>query len=348
MTDRVAAFERRWPRPRGAPRSSSWTCSAPSSSRARRWKSRPPATWSPASRTLLAAFRAQRPARRLHRVPLLGRRAAPGRRAPPRAPPRGARRAARPRPAVVLMPGRARTMSPRRRPRAPRPTSWSCDKPTTTPSTAPRSTARSARAGVTTLVITGTMTDICVLATVVGGFNREYRITVVEDGWPRCGRRSSAPRWTSSGAPTARVQPAKRVARRALEPRSFAREDPAMSARELRFHGCIPANLLPFTRRPRDRRARLPRAPALARRHAGRHRHRGQWPCRRGVLAHARGAQARARHRAGRGRGQGAGDRRRLLGRHAARRSSWRATRGPPAPRGSSSSRRRSSCGARR
>ena len=42
--------------------------------------------------------------------------------------------------------------------------------------------------GVTSVVITGTMTDICVLATVVGAFNREYRITVVEDGvatlWP--------------------------------------------------------------------------------------------------------------------------------------------------------------------
>jgi ureidoacrylate peracid hydrolase len=36
--------------------------------------------------------------------------------------------------------------------------------------------------GVTSLVLTGTMTDICVLATVVGAFNREYRLTVVEDG----------------------------------------------------------------------------------------------------------------------------------------------------------------------
>jgi nicotinamidase-related amidase len=35
--------------------------------------------------------------------------------------------------------------------------------------------------GVTTLVVTGTMTDICVLATVVGGFNREYRMAVVQD-----------------------------------------------------------------------------------------------------------------------------------------------------------------------
>ena len=42
--------------------------------------------------------------------------------------------------------------------------------------------------GVTSLVVTGTMTDICVLATAIGGFNREYRITVVEDAvatiWP--------------------------------------------------------------------------------------------------------------------------------------------------------------------
>jgi nicotinamidase-related amidase len=31
------------------------------------------------------------------------------------------------------------------------------------------------------LVLTGTMTDICVLATAIGGMNREYRMTVVED-----------------------------------------------------------------------------------------------------------------------------------------------------------------------
>jgi ureidoacrylate peracid hydrolase len=35
--------------------------------------------------------------------------------------------------------------------------------------------------GVGTLVITGTMTDVCVLATVSGGFSREYRMVVVED-----------------------------------------------------------------------------------------------------------------------------------------------------------------------
>ncbi len=46
--------------------------------------------------------------------------------------------------------------------------------------------------GVTSLVVTGTMTDICVLATVIGAFSREYRITVVEDGvatlWPEIQR----------------------------------------------------------------------------------------------------------------------------------------------------------------
>jgi nicotinamidase-related amidase len=46
--------------------------------------------------------------------------------------------------------------------------------------------------GVQALVVTGTMTDICVLATVVGAFNREYRVTVVEDGvatlWPEIQR----------------------------------------------------------------------------------------------------------------------------------------------------------------
>jgi len=47
---------------------------------------------------------------------------------------------------------------------------------------------------VTHLVLTGTMTDICVLATVIGGMNREYRMTVVEDGtatlWPEIQRAS--------------------------------------------------------------------------------------------------------------------------------------------------------------
>ena len=45
---------------------------------------------------------------------------------------------------------------------------------------------------VSSLVVVGTMTDICVLASVVGAFNREYRITVVEDGvstlWPEIQR----------------------------------------------------------------------------------------------------------------------------------------------------------------
>lgn len=42
--------------------------------------------------------------------------------------------------------------------------------------------------GVTSLVVTGTLTDICVLASVVGAFDREYRLVVVEDAvatlWP--------------------------------------------------------------------------------------------------------------------------------------------------------------------
>ena len=46
--------------------------------------------------------------------------------------------------------------------------------------------------GVTSLVVTGTMTDICVLATVISALHREYRVTVVEDGvatlWPEIQR----------------------------------------------------------------------------------------------------------------------------------------------------------------
>lgn len=46
--------------------------------------------------------------------------------------------------------------------------------------------------GIASLVVAGTMTDICVLATVIGAFNREYRVTVVEDGvatlWPEIQR----------------------------------------------------------------------------------------------------------------------------------------------------------------
>jgi nicotinamidase-related amidase len=56
--------------------------------------------------------------------------------------------------------------------------------------------------GITTLVVTGTMTDICVLATVVGGFNREYRMLVAEDAvatlWPAI----QAPRSTSWAGPS--------------------------------------------------------------------------------------------------------------------------------------------------
>lgn len=65
--------------------------------------------------------------------------------------------------------------------------------------------------GITHLVITGTLTDICVLATVMGGFNREYRMTVVEDGvatlWPDIQRATL----DIIGRAYARVQPAKTV-----------------------------------------------------------------------------------------------------------------------------------------
>jgi ureidoacrylate peracid hydrolase len=46
--------------------------------------------------------------------------------------------------------------------------------------------------GVSSLVVTGTLTDVCVLASVVGGFHHEYRIAVVEDAvatlWPETQR----------------------------------------------------------------------------------------------------------------------------------------------------------------
>ena len=65
--------------------------------------------------------------------------------------------------------------------------------------------------GVTHLVITGTLNDICVLATVFGGFTREYRVTVVEDGvatlWPEIQRATL----DIIGRAYGRVQPAKTV-----------------------------------------------------------------------------------------------------------------------------------------
>ncbi len=45
---------------------------------------------------------------------------------------------------------------------------------------------------MTSLVVTGTLTDICVLASIVGAFNREHRVTVAEDAvatlWPEIQR----------------------------------------------------------------------------------------------------------------------------------------------------------------
>ena len=66
--------------------------------------------------------------------------------------------------------------------------------------------------GIGTLVVTGTMTDICVLGTVIGGFNREYRMIVVEDGvatlWPEIQRATL----DIIGRAYARVRSAKEVA----------------------------------------------------------------------------------------------------------------------------------------
>ena len=94
------------------------------------------------------------------------------------------------------------------------------------------------------------MTDICVLATVVGGFNREYRMVVVEDGWRPCGPRSRTPRSTSSAAPTRACMPAKDVADELAAWYGLptaARCGSVGMTTAMRFRGCIPANLLPFT-----------------------------------------------------------------------------------------------------
>jgi nicotinamidase-related amidase len=66
--------------------------------------------------------------------------------------------------------------------------------------------------GVTHLVVTGTLTDICVLATVVGGFNREYRMTVVEDGVATLWAEIQRATLDIIGRAYGRVQPAKTVA----------------------------------------------------------------------------------------------------------------------------------------
>src|SRR2546426_195994 len=94
---------------------------------------------------------------------------------------------------------------------------------------------------VTSLVVTGTMTDLCVLATVIAALHREYRITVVEDGvatlWPEIQRATL----DIIGRAYGRV-----VTGRKSPIRSRGGEEGAMS-QPLRFSGIMPANLLPFT-----------------------------------------------------------------------------------------------------
>jgi nicotinamidase-related amidase len=57
--------------------------------------------------------------------------------------------------------------------------------------------------GATALVITGTMTDICVLSTVVGGSTASTASRSSKTPWPRCGRRSSGRPSSSGGGPSA-------------------------------------------------------------------------------------------------------------------------------------------------
>ena len=56
---------------------------------------------------------------------------------------------------------------------------------------------------VTSLVVTGTMTDICVLATVIGALHRSTGSAWSRTAWRRSGPRFNGPPSTSSGAPTA-------------------------------------------------------------------------------------------------------------------------------------------------
>ena len=132
--------------------------------------------------------------------------------------------------------------------------------------------------GVTTLVVTGTMTDICVLATVVGGFNREYRMIVVEDGvatlWPEIQRATLDIIGRAYARVHVRQGRRRRAGARLAAARDVLASEPWPTAPLPR--AACPANLLPFTADLDDRRARLPQAPALARRHA--RRHRASWP----------------------------------------------------------------------
>ena len=155
--------------------------------------------------------------------------------------------------------------------------------------------------GVTTLVLTGTMTDICVLATVVGGFNREYRMIVVEDGvatlWPEIQRATL----DIIGRAYARVlirQGGRRRAGGAGSRRAASYGSVEGMRTAMRFSRLHPGEPAPLHRRPRRSTSR-PTASTCA----------GS-PTRKGVtgivanghaaevvVAHARGAQAVARHR---------------------------------------------------
>jgi ureidoacrylate peracid hydrolase len=104
------------------------------------------------------------------------------------------------------------------------------------------------------LAIAGTMTAICVLATVIGAFNREHNHRGV-------GRRRHPLARDPARDPRHRGRP-----RRVATARGHGRWRPAPPGRshERRppFTGCMPANLLPFRADPRSTSARTARTSA--------------------------------------------------------------------------------------
>src|SRR4029450_2862560 len=101
---------------------------------------------------------------------------------------------------------------------------------------------------VTSLVVTGTMPDICVLAPVTAALHREYRVTVVEDGvatlWPEIQRASL----DIIGRAYGRVVTAKEVVAQGSSWSWSAVMSEEVAMKEpLRFSGVMPANVLPFT-----------------------------------------------------------------------------------------------------
>ena len=119
-----------------------------------------------------------RPAGRLHALPL-ARRGQPALALVAAVPPRRSRLLARPQ-AALRRPRRSRSRAPRSSTSCrPHRASWSSTSSATAPSTAPTSTSRLRALGVRSLVVTGTVTQICVEETAREAFHHGYRTTVV-------------------------------------------------------------------------------------------------------------------------------------------------------------------------